>query len=302
MTVGDLGEDAVVARLTRLLAPTASVIAGPGDDCAVVRSPGEKRCTVLKTDAVVEWVHFEPSTKPELVGRKALARVVSDFAAMGATPRHALVTVVCPQEMKVARLEAMYRGMQKLAGEFGMAVVGGELTKGLAMMISVAVEGDVAAEKWRSRSGAQAGDALLVTGRLGGSLGGRHLTFQPRLEEGRWLAGRAGVHAMMDLSDGLARDLPRMAKASDLAFEVAMDRLPRHRGCDESAAWGDGEDYELLIAVERTKVGRVMTAWKKRFPKLGLTEIGRLIPGEAGSGNVAKGGGWDPFQIQEEAK
>lgn len=296
MTVEDLGEDAVVARLTRLLKPTESVIAGPGDDCAVVESTGSGWMTVLKTDAVVEWVHFEPSTKSALIGRKALARVVSDFAAMGATPRHALVTLVCPGRTEVRQLEGIYRGMQKLADEFGIAVVGGELTKGLEMMISVAMEGEVASEKWLARSGARAGDVLLVTGKLGGSLAGRHLTFEPRLAEGRWLASRAGVHAMMDLSDGLAKDLPRLARASGLGFEVKMAALPRHRSCNVQSAWGDGEDYELLLAVEPASVGRLTAAWRKRFPGLGLTRIGCVVDGSPGVGNVSVGGGWDPFQ------
>ncbi len=294
-TLDDLGEDGVVARLTGLLEPTGTVIAGAGDDCAVVRGPRKGWVSVLKTDVVIEGVHFLRDEKPRHVGRKAIARVISDFAAMGAVPRHALVTVVCPGTVGVPRLEGIYRGMQAMAGNFGVAIVGGELSRGAALMISVAMEGEVKGDRWVSRSEGTPGDVLMVTGRLGGSMSGRHLTFDPRLEEGRWLSGRKGVRAMMDLSDGLAKDLPRMALASGVAFEVEVNRLPSQRGCSTVQAWGDGEDYELLLAVSPGSVAALKRAWAKRFPKLPLCEIGRLVEGNPGTGNVDGGGGWDHF-------
>lgn len=295
-TLKDFGEDAVVERLARLLKATPSVIAGAGDDCAVVRAPRKGCVNVLKTDAVIEGVHFQWKDKPGLVGRKAIARVISDFAAMGATPRHALVTLVCPKTTELKRLESVYRGMQAIAERFGIAIVGGELSQGLVMMISVAMEGEVTEDRWVGRGGGHAGDVLMVTGKLGGSFGGRHLTFDPRVAEGQWLAGRAAVHAMMDLSDGLAKDLPRLARASGTAFDVDLAQLPAHRGCTAEQAWGDGEDYELLLAVAPKSAAALKRAWMKRFPQLPLTQIGRLVEGTLGTGNVAGGGGWDHFR------
>jgi thiamine-monophosphate kinase len=295
-TLADLGEDVVVDRLTKLLSMSKTVIAGPGDDCAVVKAAGKGREVVLKTDVIVEGVHFRPDEAPSLVGRKAIARVLSDFAAMGAAPRHALVTVVCPSSMPMRRLEGVYRGMEKLASHWGVSVVGGELSTGPRLVLSVAMEGDVAEGRWSSRRGALVGDVLMVTGRLGGSSGGRHLKFEPRLEEGRWLARGAGVHAMMDLSDGLAVDLPRLARCSGVSYQVRLEDLPRSRGVSSAQAWGDGEDYELLVAVSAKARSGLLRSWKKRFPRLPLTAIGEICSGTPGGGNVEPGGGWDHFK------
>ncbi|MFV1996290.1 MAG: thiamine-monophosphate kinase, partial [Verrucomicrobiales bacterium] len=144
------------------------------------------------------------------------------------------------------------------------------------------------------RSGGKPGDVLLVTGRLGGALrSGRHLRFDPRLEQGRWLTGAVPVHAMMDLSDGLARDLPRLARASGVGFELDAGAVPRHRGCSLAQALGEGEDYELLLAVAARSAGKLEALWRRRFPRLALTRIGRLVA-DVGEGSDLEGG-WDHF-------
>ena len=131
---------------------------------------------------------------------------------------------------------------------------------------------------------------LFVTGRLGGSIRGRHLRFSPRLEEAEWLAKHSKPSAMMDLSDGLGADLPRLAAASGCGWEIDPQSLPRHRGCDIAAAIGDGEDYELLLAVPPRRCRNLTARWSKRFPKLELTEIGRLAPGDHIAPELS--GGW----------
>jgi len=119
------------------------------------------------------------------------------------------------------------------------------------------------------------------------------LRFQPRIEEARWLTENFPIHAMMDLSDGLAKDLPRLAKASDAGFELDLEALPRHRGCDIEAALCDGEDYELLFAVSSRTAGRVLKRWKKKFSSLPLTRVGRLVADRKAGAELA--GGWDHF-------
>jgi thiamine-monophosphate kinase len=117
---------------------------------------------------------------------------------------------------------------------------------------------------------------LYVTGRLGGSLEGRHLDFIPRVVEARWLTGNFRIHAMMDLSDGLAADLPRLAKASGCGYEISEEKVPRNRGCTVAQALGDGEDFELLFAVRPADAARLEAKWRAKFPRLPLTRIGAL--------------------------
>ncbi|NNC88213.1 MAG: thiamine-monophosphate kinase [Akkermansiaceae bacterium] len=295
-TLRDLGEDAVVERLTGLLSPGAGVLVGPGDDCAVLQGAARGKVALLKTDCLVEGVHYTPDAPPAKVGWKAVARVVSDFAAMGGTPDHLVVTLALPPARPIRWVEGIYRGMDRCAREFGAAVVGGE-TSSLppqgAAVISVAATGWAWRKQLALRSGGKAGDILFVTGRLGGSRRGRHLDFTPRVAEAAWLTAHFPVHAMMDVSDGLGRDLPRLAEASGCGFRVDRGALPRHRGVSVAQAIGDGEDYELLFAVSGRTAGRVEAAWKKRRGTVGLTRIGALTAPGDGDGLA---GGWEHFR------
>jgi thiamine-monophosphate kinase len=295
-TVRDLGEDRLVERLIRAAPGGPGLVQGAGDDCAVARPPAAGELMLLKTDAVVEHVHFTGETPPHLVGRKALARVLSDIAAMGGTPVHALVTLILPPDTPVAWVEKACGGLFRLAARHGVSVAGGETTRGLQRVISVSLTGTVPKKGWLPRGGGKAGDTLLVTGRLGGSQAGGHLRFEPRLEQGRWLAATRGVHAMMDLSDGLAKDLPRLSAAAGLGFEIDWSALPKRRGCSVEQAWGEGEDYELLLAAAPAAVAGLLGAWRQRFPGLPLTAIGRLTPaGEGMRAGELPPGGWDGF-------
>ncbi len=276
-SLGDLGEDRVLAQITARLPRNNSVILGPGDDCALVRLGAGQKLLVLKTDCVVEGVHFTGAAKPAAVGWKAMARPLSDFAAMSALPETALVTLIAPAETTAAWVRQLYRGLNKAAAAFGVAIVGGETSRTTgALAISVSMSGVVEADRWVGRAGGKPGDELFVTGRLGGSLGGRHLSFTPRVAESRWLTENATVSAMMDLSDGLGTDLPRLAAASRVDFEVDEAALPRHHGCSIEQAISDGEDYELLFAVPAAEAAELQRRWHRKFGKLALTRIGRL--------------------------
>jgi thiamine-monophosphate kinase len=282
-----VGEGAVVARLQRLLRrPGAAVQTGIGDDCAAVRGGRRGFLTLLKTDCVVEGRHFLPRDAARAVGWKAACRAVSDMAACGGVPRFALVTCVLRRGQTGRWIDGLYRGLEKAAREYGFDVVGGELaaTDGPAV-ISVTLTGEVRTKDLVRRAGGRAGDVLFVTGVLGGSLAsGWHLRFRPRVEEARWLVAHFRPRAMMDLSDGLAADLPRLAAASGTGFMVDPSSVPRRRGVPVRQALGDGEDFELLFAVAPRAAARLEAAWKKKFPRVRLTRIGRL----AGRG-VAEG-------------
>ncbi|GAA5484822.1 thiamine-phosphate kinase [Haloferula sargassicola] len=287
-TLRDIGEDALIARLLGKI-PASDLRVGPGDDCAVV-DDGRGPLRLLKTDAIVEGVHFLREAAPAKVGWKAVARVISDFAAMGGRPRHLLVTVALPADLEIRWAEGLYRGIGRCLEAWGGQLAGGETTavpEGGPVMVSVAGEGVVDRRHCVGRRGGKPGDVLAVTGALGGSMRGRHLSFEPRLAEGERLA-RGGARAMMDLSDGLAKDLPRLAKACGCGFEVAREAIPRSRGVTIEAAISDGEDYELLAAVEPRKWDRLVLDWPPELAP--LQAIGRLV--ESG-GTLA--GGWEHF-------
>jgi thiamine-monophosphate kinase len=276
MKLNELGEDAVVHGLTRALKLDRRVILGPGDDCAVVKTAGNLQ--LLKSDCVIEGVHFLPDADPMWVGWKALCRSISDIASMGGVPLDALVTVAIRPDAEFEWLKKLYRGLRKAASVYRVNLVGGEMAKSPGpVFLSVALTGLAEKGKYVSRSGGRKGDWLFVTGRLGGSMAGRHLRFLPRIKEARWLVGRFPVHAMMDLSDGLGTDLPRLAMASKVGFEVALENLPLNDDCAPENAVKDGEDYELLFAVPPEVKSHLELQWKKAFPRLPLTAIGRLV-------------------------
>ncbi len=276
----DLGEDRLVQQWVKQLKMNRDVKAGPGDDCAVVAAPGQDQLLLLKTDCVVENVHFLPNDKPSAIGWKAMARPLSDFAAMAGQPRFALVTLILPGERSVRWTHEIYGGLERAAARFDVAIVGGETSqiKGPAV-ISVSALGTVEKERWVSRRGGRDGDLLFVTGRLGGSRRRKHFRFIPRIEEARWLTAHFSIHAMMDLSDGLGADLPRLARASRLGFVIEEKKLPRTRGSSISEALNDGEDYELLLAVSPHEAPALEKSWPQKFPRLPLTCIGRLGKG-----------------------
>jgi thiamine-monophosphate kinase len=289
-TLADIGEDALIARLVRLV-PVGEQDAGPGDDCAVVDEGGEM-IRLLKTDALVEGVHFLKDADPKAVGWKAVARVISDFAAMGGTGEHFLVTLALPGTMEVAWIEDFYRGMGGCLARYGAKLAGGETSRvpeGSAAVISVAATGSVARGKAVMRSGGKPGDGIWVTGRLGGSLAGKHLSFFPRVEEGLWIAENLCPTAMMDLSDGLAKDLPRLAKSSGCGFRMDRAAIPISEGHTLDQALGDGEDFELLFTAPPDVD---VSGWRENFPGLELTRIGELAPVGEGESLV---GGWDHF-------
>jgi thiamine-monophosphate kinase len=277
MKLAGLGEDKLVAALLRGLPDARDVVRGPGDDCAVIGNPRGKLWRLLKTDCLVEGIHFRPNEEARKIGWKALARAVSDIAAMAGRPRHALITLAISPEADLKRATDIYAGLKKCAKRYGIAIVGGETARSPGpMFISVTLSGEVERRVCVFRSGGQAGDRLFVTGRLGGSLAGRHLTFEPRVEEARWLSQRFHLHAMMDLSDGLGADLPRLARASKCGFQLNEEALPLNPGRTPRQAISDGEDYELLFALPPRDAANLKILWPSKFSALPLTEIGEL--------------------------
>jgi len=300
-----VNEFALIAQLTRSLPTNKSVVVGAGDDCAVLDFGLPDRLLLFKTDAVVEGIHFQSDAPPEKIGHKALGRCLSDIAAMAGTPSAALVTLALPPGFDPGFVEAIYAGLSALARKHDVAIVGGETTANPErLLISVALLGHVPRGKATLRSGAEAGDAIFVTGELGGSFSRKHLEFEPRLAEARWLAGHFSIHAMLDVSDGLAGDLRHILKASRVGAELLAGSIPISRAAKEAArsraregagppptpaggsktpllaALTDGEDFELLFTVASRDAVPLLDAWKSQFPKLPLSCIGKITASE----------------------
>ena len=293
----------LIARLTKTLPTNENVVVGAGDDCAVLDLGVPEKLILFKTDAVVEGIHFTRDTPPEKIGRKALARCLSDIAAMAGTPVAALVTIGLPEKFEPAFVGKIYEGLNAMARQHGVAIVGGETTTNPErILISIALLGTVPRGKQILRFGAKSGDAIFVTGELGGSLAEKHLEFEPRLVEARWLSEHFSIHAMIDLSDGLAGDLRHILKAGGVGVELLKSAIPISRAakvgssrCDDrtaqravptrktpfAAALTDGEDFELLFTVAGKDAVKLLDAWKKKFPKLKLSCIGKIVTGES---------------------
>lgn len=283
-----MNEFELIARLCRHLPSNPSTVVGAGDDCAVLDLGLADRRLLFKTDAVVAGVHYRPEADPNQVGHKALARCLSDVAAMGGVPTHAVVTLGLPRDYALDWVDGVYAGLGALARRYGVAIVGGETTTSPdRTFLSVALLGWVEADRCVLRSGAEPGDALFVTGELGGALrSGRHLTFEPRLTEARWLTEHHAVHAMIDLSDGLAGDVKHLLQSSGCGAEILAEALPVSRAAREAARTGgktalagalsDGEDFELLFAVGARDAVVLLDGWKARFPEIRLSCVGKI--------------------------
>lgn len=256
---------------------------GIGDDAAVF--PGTAaRNWVVSTDTIVEGVDFDQKLTPAQAGRKALAINLSDIAAMGATPKAFLMTLGIPPEWKSEkRIKSFITGVLKLAKEYRVTCVGGDMTSSTQFFCSITVWGEPAGKHALLRNGAKPGDLILVTGDLGGSILKKHFAFTPRVREGIFLAQSGAVSALMDVSDGLAQDLSHLTRASRVRAGLNLECVPLSSVARNlNGALSDGEDFELLLTVPQLKFQALAKKWKKAFPKVPLTLIGVMRKGKAG--------------------
>ena len=268
-----------VEGLKSVVSPGRGLILGIGHDCAVFR-PKSGEDLLLKSDQLIEGVHFHSDLAPAAIGERALARALSDIAAAGGEPRVCLVSLTMPQK-PLAWVKAFFRGLLRLARRTGTALAGGDLARADRVYCDVMVCGAVPRGKALRRDGARPGDSLWVSGMLGKPWDRR---IEPRLALGRQLRGRAT--ACMDISDGLALDLHRLAKASGVAANV--ERVPVARGATNERALHGGEDYELLFTLPKDAHGPP-----------GTTRIGTILRGRPGKvlfeGQPLEPRGYDHF-------
>lgn len=277
-SVSALGEEKLIAAVRRWLgsaSPRAPF--GIGDDCAVL--PASRGPQLITVDPVVYPRHFDGRVPPRDVGAKLLKRNLSDLAAMGGRPTAAVLALTLDACVRLQWLELFYRGLAACARRYCVPIVGGDIAQGDGILAaSLTLLGEATAARTLTRTGARIGDAIYVTGVLGGSLrSGHHFSFVPRLAEGAWLARRAEVVAMMDVSDGLAKDIHALTpRAAHPAIEAAA--VPRRNGATLRAALTDGEDYELVFAVrEDADHTGFLRAWRRAFPRTPLTRVGCFV-------------------------
>ena len=276
-------EDAFLEKLFRRLPPPPPELAiPPGDDCAAIQL-GDGRLLLIAVDQVIGDRHYRAhgagAATPPQVGRKLLARNLSDIAAMGGVPRYALVATALDPQADEAWLTGFFDGVLALAGEFGVQLIGGDLARAPHDNVtSLTIVGEAADGRVCRRAGARPGDLFFATGEFGASLPtGHHLSFVPRCAEGRWLADGGFAHAMMDVSDGLLIDAGRLCRASGVSLALDTAAVPRRTPeTTLTQALTDGEDYELIFAVPRERRAPLESAWP--FAHTRLTCLGEFRP------------------------
>lgn len=289
-----------IEAIRRQAKSNAHIVVGIGDDAAVLR--GGAGDMLVATDMLMEGVHFVvEEVTPELIGRKALAVNLSDIAAMAGKPTAAFVSVALPRRLGREFAARCIAGLQAHADEHRVALAGGDtnIWDG-PCVINVVVVGAAQPAGSTLRSGARAGDVILVSGALGGSLQGRHLSFQPRLDLAAQLADVVDIHAMIDISDGLVSDLGHILDESRVGAELELAAIPIHADVDPSLpgderlqrALHDGEDFELLFCVSEADAGKLAADGPFEVP---VTCVGRIIQ-ESGCWSVDTQGVRHPVQ------
>lgn len=330
--LAEVGEAGILEAIRRAVTVTdPAVVVGIGDDAAVVKGRAD-RDFIVTCDIQIEGVHFRrASAAPFDIGWKAMAINLSDVAAMGGVPRFALVSLVLPAELSLRWVEELYRGLTEIGGAYGVAVIGGNLSRTAGpITVDVTLMGEVEDGAVVRRAGARAGDRLLVTGTLGASSAGRrlaeqgirlpggealvaaHLRPSPRVHEGRAATLSGWAAAMIDLSDGLATDLSRLCDVNNLGVRIDARAVPIAGEVRAAAgaleidaldlALFGGEDYELLVASPPAHAGALADRITSETGTP-VTIIGTFVPSEEGRQVITNRGsvplaarGWDHFQ------
>jgi len=268
-----VNESELLKKILPVFHIASDVTVPPGDDCAMLEFGG--KYLLAAADQLISNVHYLYDTAPELVAAKLLKRNLSDIAAMGGIPRWALLTLAVKGRSD-EWLERFFAGLEDCAEKYNTAIVGGDLA-GLPNDLdcaSLTILGEAEPDKVCLRKNGQVGDHIMVTGQLGDTFYTQHhLNFIPRLKEGRFLAENGLTRCMMDISDGIASDLPKLLEQSGKGAVVALEKLPCCNGCTVEHALSDGEDYELLFTVAPEKVDLLYKLWNFDVP---LSCIGKI--------------------------
>jgi thiamine-monophosphate kinase len=284
-SIAHLGEVALIKQIKSWLGPVnPDTPAGMGDDCAILNRTDERQ--LITTDAVSYGQHFDDSVSPEDAGAKLIKRNLSDIAAMGGIPGPAVLALLCGPDVSTRWIERFFKGIRQTCVDYNISLVGGDVSSLPPGNFSAVITLTGQVQVPILRSTAQLGDYIYVTGSLGGSILGKHFQFEPRLAEGQWLAQNTSCSSMMDLTDGLAKDLPALLPEATHA-ELNLERLPIATAAHTLAktsgnsalehACCDGEDYELIFTLNsKADCNTFETQWADNFPKTELHRIGTI--------------------------
>ena len=265
-----------------------NITIGIGDDCASIRISGDKMLLVT-TDMLVEGTHFDlKKNTPGEIGRKSIACSISDIAAMGCSAKYAVVSICFPHKTKTKFARELYSGINEMADAFNIKIVGGDIVSSKKILvINVTMYGKNEGLKAITRSGAKVDDVIMITGELGGSILGRHITFNPRLKEGMLLNKKFNINSMIDISDGLVADLGHILEKSGVGAVLYENEIPISEDAKMLArktgllalhhALHDGEDYELLFTLPCNESKKLLSS--KSFP-VRLSKVGYINKSE----------------------
>jgi len=292
-TISDWGEVRLIREIRKILGPVSpSTPYGIGDDCAIIPPVPENGQAVVTTDALVWKRHFDESVSPAEAGAKLVKRNLSDLAAMGAKASWMTLNLLAGPDLSKSWVREFISGIKKTGEDYSALLVGGDIAQTEKRSFAGVITAGGWSQRPLCRSGATPGDTLWVTGTLGGSLKGKHLHFSPRIEEGLWLSRNHRIKSCIDVTDGLAKDLPallpkRTAASLDMdkipcSREVAKPPSPRGSSSPLRHAFYDGEDYELLFTLDGDcPETKLIEEWEQAFTTR-LTRIGRIVPAQDG--------------------
>ncbi|OQZ01011.1 MAG: hypothetical protein B6D35_04165 [Candidatus Brocadia sp. UTAMX2] len=285
-----MGEFSFIEWIRKRQKRRRDVVLGIGDDCAVINVSSDRLC-LITTDMLVDGTHFDlKKCTVQDVGRKAIACSISDIAAMGCQPTVAVISICFPDHTTEAFARKLYKGIWDIADTYHIEIVGGDIISGRSpFCINVTMLGRNDGLKPIRRSGARVGDAILVTGMLGGAILGKHLSFEPRLKEGVALNKNFSIHAMIDISDGLTADLNHILEESGVGAVLYEDQIPVSPAAVELSvetghtplyhALSDGEDYELLMTVSPAQAKKIVSSGLLGDVKVSC--IGEIVRGRS---------------------
>ena len=313
MDIGEIGELGLIEKIRQIVAKKSfPVVIGIGDDAAVIDTSADRQ-TLITTDVLVEEIHFKMDYFTyEQLGYRAMAANLSDIAAMAGNPEFAVVSIAITNTIAVSDIEKLYTGMKKLADRYNVVIIGGDTTRSkYGMFINIALIGSVQKGKYTTRSNAQIGDGIYITGNLGGSFAGmkllsskvkaalkyesqlkeRHLAPNPRISEAQYLCEHILLNSMIDVSDGLASELNHICRCSNVGATIDENLIPLEPGieelasqCGESAidyALTGGEDFELVFTARMGNVEHIKKDFEQKF-KLALTKVGQIVEAKYG--------------------
>jgi thiamine-monophosphate kinase len=287
MKIKDIGEIKLIERISKGIKLDRSVIRGIGDDTAVIAWPGAVamggKYLLYTCDMLVEDVHFtRAEATPFQIGWKAMARNLSDIAAMGGVGRYAVVSLGVDSGENLSFVDGIYKGIKAVGNRFKVNIVGGDMSRSKKTVIDISLIGEVERRKLVTRSGAKEGDLIIVTGSFGGSIKRKHLNFTPRIDEARQLVKNFKINSMIDVTDGLILDLSRILKASHVGARIHQSLIPvsEDAGSFESAI-ADGEDFELLFTMSINEARRFFKTGLAKM-KTPVTLIGEVTGKESG--------------------